>query len=53
VFHLVPTFNDFHIADRTSAAIDTGVIGPEPVTEDIDGDARDDGAPDLGADEFQ
>ncbi len=41
---------DLHLAASASAAIDQGVPVAE-ATRDLDGDPRDDGAPDLGADE--
>jgi hypothetical protein len=41
---------DLHLAASASAAIDQGVPVAE-ATSDLDGEPRDDGAPDLGADE--
>lgn len=42
---------DLHLAAAASQAIDKGVV-IEDLTRDIDGDAREDGKPDIGADEL-
>jgi len=42
--------HDLHLLSSASDAIDQGITLPD-VTDDIDGDERTDGAPDLGADE--
>lgn len=44
---------NYHLADRTSSAVNSGVTSPAPEMEDFDGDPRTDGAPDVGADEFK
>jgi hypothetical protein len=44
---------DYHLADSASSALNAGMIGPAPETEDFDGDARSDGHPDVGADELR
>jgi hypothetical protein len=47
---LYQSAGDYHLGSPYSAAVDTGQdLG---VVRDIDGDLRDDGAPDIGADEF-
>jgi hypothetical protein len=43
---------DYHLRDAQSAAVNAGTVGSTPVADDIDGDPRSDGLPDLGADEF-
>ncbi|MGN6110213.1 MAG: right-handed parallel beta-helix repeat-containing protein [Kofleriaceae bacterium] len=43
---------DLHLANRASPAVDVGIALPEPLTEDIDGQPRSDGEPDVGADEL-
>ncbi len=43
---------DLHLASG-SAAVDAGAdLGDAAVSDDVDGEARDDGAPDIGADEI-
>ena len=44
---------NYHLADMSSRAVNSGIIGPAPETEDFDGDLRNDGAPDVGADELK
>jgi hypothetical protein len=44
---------DYHLADAQSTAVNAGVLGSPPITEDFDGDPRDDGMPDVGADELR
>lgn len=44
---------DYHLADAQSTAVNAGVLGTPPITEDFDGDPRDDGMPDMGADELR
>jgi hypothetical protein len=44
---------DYHLAGSASSALNAGMIGPAPETEDFDGDARGDGHPDVGADELK
>ena len=45
---------NLHLASGASAAIDQGVAVPSgQCDDDIDGEPRDDGAPDIGADEVQ
>jgi hypothetical protein len=44
---------DYHLADAQSTAVNTGVLGTPPITDDFDGDPRDDGMPDMGADELR
>jgi hypothetical protein len=41
---------NYHLADSASPAV--GVGTPGAVTEDFDGEPRNDGSPDVGADEF-
>jgi hypothetical protein len=43
---------DYHLANVQSAAVNAGVTGASPVTDDFDGDPRTDGMPDVGADEL-
>ena len=45
-----PLGGDVHLTAAATQAIDQGVVVPEAST-DFEGDPRDDGAPDLGADE--
>ena len=45
-----PPAGDLHLVDSASAAIDQGVIDADAGL-DIDGEPRDEGAPDLGCDE--
>jgi hypothetical protein len=42
--------DDLHLPGSSSPAVDAGALGT--VTEDIDGEPRSDGAPDMGADEY-
>ena len=54
--HFVNSLNlpfDYHLADGGSSAVNTGIAGPAPEAEDFDGDPRNDGHPDVGADEFK
>lgn len=47
---------DYHLASSQSPAVNAGVALNVPVTDDFDGDLRNDGAhgaPDVGADEFR
>lgn len=44
---------NYHLADAGSSAVNAGIAGPAPETEDFDGEARSDGHPDVGADEFK
>jgi hypothetical protein len=46
-----PSALDFHLAPSASAAIDQGTA-LDDAGDDIDGEARDQGPPDIGADEF-
>jgi hypothetical protein len=48
-----PAGSDLHLAPTASAAIDQGTsYDGAPWASDIDGEARDDGEPDIGADEI-
>lgn len=43
---------DYHLADNLSDAFDAGMVTPQPIAVDYDGDQRSDGKPDVGADEL-
>ena len=44
---------NYHLADRTSQAVNAGMIVVAGEPEDFDGEPRNDGAPDVGADELK
>ncbi|HEU4731890.1 MAG TPA: right-handed parallel beta-helix repeat-containing protein [Kofleriaceae bacterium] len=47
-----PPYN-YHLGSSASSAVNAGVNGPDPETQDFDGEPRNDGAPDVGADELK